>query len=152
NGPGISGRAVAIVGRLLFFGGLDGSIGGGALHRGIASIPVRQPDPTIATTRPAIGVNGFNATGGRQTRRRIIVPGHSGIFTIVVGNGGAVRDEISFVGSGSAPGYAATWKSGTTNITAQVVAGTYSRTLDPHTGIVLTLTVTVGVHVAHGST
>jgi hypothetical protein len=159
NGDGTNGpasgqeRALEVVGNKLFLGGLDSSIGGGSLNEGVASFRVRQPDEQVATTGSFIGNNVYNTTGASQTISRTVHRGQVGAFSIKVGNDGFATDGIKVHGPGSATGYTVHYLFGTTDITAQVVAGTYTLAgLPAGSTRTITLKVTVANGVSIGAT
>jgi Domain of unknown function DUF11 len=152
-GPNPILQDLAIVGSRLYIGGLDQDIGGGVLNDAIAFFRLRQPDGQIRTTGSFIGNNVYNQTGSRQTRAASANQGGTVVFTIRIANDGAFANNgVTLDGSGSQAGMSATFKRGTTDITAQVVAGTYSiGALAPGASVDITLSVHVGNSVPNGT-
>ncbi len=153
NGPATALRAAAVIGKRVFVGGLDTRIGGGAMNVCAASFLLRQPDGSIKATGSFVGSNRYNTTAASQAVSLSVARGHTGTFTIRIQNDGGVANSMLLKGPGSGAGFTATWRSGTTNITSQVVAGTYAINGLAHGATrTFTLTVRVGaaVHVGVG--
>jgi hypothetical protein len=153
SGPASSLRTVEVVGPRLYVSGLDTSIGGGSLNVCAAYYRLRQPDGQIATTAAFIGNNVYNATGASQTKSLTVHRNNSGTFKIKVANDGFATENFTLKGPGSGGGFTATYKNGTTNVTAAVVAGTFAiNGLAPGASRTITLTVRVGSGVSVGAT
>jgi hypothetical protein len=156
NGP-LSGnpglRDVERVGSRLYIGGLDQDIGGGVLNDAIAFFRLRQPDALIRTGGSFIGNGVYNQTGSGQTKSASANQGGTVVFTIRIANDGAfASDGMTLDSAGNQSGMTATFKRGTTNITAQVVAGTYAiAPLAPGSSVDITLSDHVGNAVANGT-
>ncbi|MFN8624033.1 MAG: hypothetical protein U0869_25090, partial [Chloroflexota bacterium] len=150
NGPGVAGRAVAVVGRTLFFGGLDGQIGGGKLNKGIASFRLRQPDVAVGVGAGAVaGANVYNTTASGQSRSATVARGGTATFRFVIANDGALSDTLRFRSTGSGGGFTATWRTAAgKDVTAAVVAGTYQASVAPGARVTLTLKVKAGAAAA----
>jgi len=119
--------SLRVVGHQLFLGGLA-SVIGGSTRNGYASwFRLRQPDGQIAVGAGALVGNGvYNTTGKGQTRQLTVHRTKTGTFTIKITNDGFAADTATLKGPGSTGAFKVTYLSGTTNITASVVAGIYS--------------------------
>jgi hypothetical protein len=111
----------------LFLGGLASAIGGSTKNGFASWFRLRQPDGLIAVGTGAFVGNGvYNTTGAGQTKHKTVHRTKTGTFRIKVTNDGFSADTFDLKGAGSAGPFNVTYLSGTTNITAAVVAGTYS--------------------------
>lgn len=126
TGPNPLLQDLEMVGARLYIGGLDQDIGGGVLNDAIAFYRLRQPDAEIKTSSSFVGNGIYNITGNNQIRSLTVNRGSTGTFTIRIGNDGFATDSFTVKGPGSGGGFTATYMDGTTNITSQVVAGTYA--------------------------
>jgi uncharacterized membrane protein len=119
----------------------------------IGSFRYRQPDGQIKTASTAyVGDNIYNATGASQTRSLTVHRNTTGSFTIAFTNDGIVNDNFLVKGAGSGGGFTVKYLNGATDITAQVVAGTYAFTnVAPNTSRAITLQVTVASSVTVGA-
>ena len=152
NGPTSSLRDVAIVGSKLYVGGLSPAIGGGVRNDFVAFYRLRQPDATIATTGAAAGNDVYNTTGASQAKSRSVPQGGSGSFLIKVTNDGLGADSYTVKGPGSGSGFSVKYMVGSTDITAAVVAGTFTVSgLSAGASRTITLKVTVGGSVPNGA-
>jgi hypothetical protein len=112
--------------------------------------PTAQPDETIklAGDAAALGRNILNTTGAGQTRTLTGARGVSKTFVVKVWNNGTNADSYLVHGPGPATGFTVKYlkgASGSTDITAAVIAGTYkTASLAPGTGAVIRLVVTIG--------
>ncbi len=98
-----------------------------ALPSAIALRPVYRPDGLIARAGFAlVGNNVYNTTAAGQTRSATVGPGGSAAFNVRLGNDGNVTDSLRIVGQATTSRFTVTYRRGPTNITAQVVAGTYT--------------------------
>ena len=151
NGPASGSiRALWIAGGKLFAGGLDSAIGGGSQNAYAAWFPERQPDAEVARATGAfVGANVY----GTSTQRKSTAT-HRGTrttFRLRFGNDGFISDRFLIKGPGSRGGFTATYLEGTRNVTARVVAGTYSTgALAPGATKTLRLRVAVRASVAIG--
>jgi hypothetical protein len=153
TGPNPGLLDVAIVGARLYIGGLDQDIGGGVLNDFISYFRLRQPDAYIKTSSTSfVGNNVYNTTGLHQARSLSANQGATATFTIRIANDGFATDSFTLKGPGSQSGFTATYKRGATNITAQVVAGTYTiSNLAQGASVDITLSVLVGNSVPNGT-
>jgi hypothetical protein len=140
---------VASIGPRLYVGGLEQAIGGSTMNAYGAWFRMRQPDALIGSQGNGV----HNDTGANQTLQKPIAKGTNDTFNLRFTNDGLVTDSFKISGPGSGAGFTATYLDGTTNVTAQVVAGTYQvANLAPGGGKSLTLKVAVGAGVAAGTT
>ena len=126
NGPASGSiRALWIAGGKLFAGGLDSAIGGGSQNAYAAWFAERQPDAEVARATGAfVGAGVYGTTTQRKSTAT-----HRGTrttFRLRFGNDGFISDRFLIKGPGSRGGFTATYLDGTRNVTARVVAGTYS--------------------------
>ena len=89
--------------------------------------PPYQPDGMIrpSTSSIYLGDNVYNTTGVGQAAARTIPVGSTATYYVKVQNDGALADAIKVRGCASASGFAVTYKVGSLDVTAQVIAGTY---------------------------
>ena len=118
-------ESVELVESRLYIAGLGQDIGGGLLNDSIAFFRLSQPDALIKTTGAFVGNGIYNATGASQTKSRSANQGATATFTVRVANDGLATEDYTILGRGNQAGFTATYRRGTTDITAQVVAGTY---------------------------
>jgi len=114
-----------------------------------------RPDGRIRRTGtvPYVGNNVYNTTGAGQTVSRSAARGTTARFDIEVSNDSAATDSFTVRGAGAArAGYTVTYFRGPTDITAQVVAGTYAvDDLAPGGSVVIQARVRVGSTAPAGS-
>lgn len=128
-GPGLSGDGT----RVLFRSNLSvagANIDGSDELQGVTCAPSPRPDALIATASagPYTGDGVYSATvTSGQTRSATVARGATRKFHVRIQNDRAVADTLKVKGvtSGSA-GYTVRYFAGTTDITAAVVAGSYS--------------------------
>ena len=134
NGAGTNGpvplntlmTTLRVVGSKLYLGGLASSIGGSTKNGYAAWYRLRQPDAQIAVDGGRfVGNDVYNTSGQKQTKSQTVQPGKTASFSIKVSNDGLSADSLSLKGAGSTGDYTVTYLEGATNISAQVVAGTY---------------------------
>jgi glucose/arabinose dehydrogenase len=117
-----------------------------------------QPDETIklAGDASALGNNIYNTTGAGQTRTVTSARGTSKTFVIEVWNDSASSDSYLIKGAGPSTGFTVKYLkggSGTTDITAGVLAGTYKTfKLAPASRVVIRLVVTIAASAPPGVT
>jgi hypothetical protein len=129
NGPWIGdGLALATFRHQLYAGGGFTSAGGDTKAQFAASYPILRPDARIGTNAagPFAGNGVYNATGVGQSKTISVARGHSGTLFLNFQNDGLLPDTLTITGTGTATGFAVTYFRGTTNVTSQVKAGTYS--------------------------
>jgi hypothetical protein len=141
---------LVIVGSRLYVCGIDAFIGGGPQANFAAFFRLRQPDGLIKTNSTGFAGNGvYNGSGADQTRSLRVRRGATGEFTIRITNDGFHGDGFTLEGPGSGGGFTARYFAGSTNITSQVVAGTYQvPSIAPGQSRTIELRVTVGNGVA----
>jgi hypothetical protein len=130
------------------------SVGNTSQFSGAASLISYQPDGRIRKGKGAlIGNNIYNTTGTNQTKTASKAPGTTVKFGISIQNDSAASDHFSVAASGPAiTGYAVKYFHGTTDITAAVVAGTYTTpVLSPGATWLITAKVKVKSTAAVGS-
>ena len=150
NGPLGQGSGLQVVNGLLYASGNFTSAGGDPLARSVAAYALRQPDSMIGGTRTGhfVGNGVYSATGVGEVRALTIKRGKSDICYLKVQNDGLVAATFAIKATGAAHGINARFYEGTANVTAGVVAGTYSTvTIAPRSFAFLR----VKVSVAHSS-
>ncbi|MBL9174775.1 MAG: hypothetical protein JNL10_14655 [Verrucomicrobiales bacterium] len=98
--------------------------------------PTRRVDAWIKTAGEATfsGNNIYNADGSGQSRVAAVAGGQSASFSIAVQNEGSAADNLRLQGTGGSTGFTVkyfTGSTGGTEITSQVVAGSYLLTNAP---------------------
>jgi hypothetical protein len=93
--------------------------------------PIYRPDGQIKRAGAAVfvGDNIYNTTGASQTASGKVAPGKKLTFVVQVQNDGNNTDGFTLKGTGNLSGFTVQYlqgASGTTNITSQVIAGTYT--------------------------
>ena len=145
NGP-LSGQgsALKVFSGLLCVGGNFVNAGGDQLADSIASYALRLPDARIGThlAGPFAGDNVYSATGAGESRTITVARGHRGTLYADIQNDGLISAPFTVKGTGTASGYTVKYFNGTANITAAVIAGTFSTgTLAPGAHLTLKMTV-----------
>lgn len=123
--------------------GIDtlGNIGTPASRSWTVDAESHRPDGQIATGTTYVGNGVYNSNGKNQTKTLKASPGQTVTFKIRIENDGSDTDPYTVLGTASGKGYVAKYLSGSTDITAQVKAGTYTVNLGPGGSRVLTLKV-----------
>ena len=128
----------------------SGELGNGTFAGSLVPVDVNpqpsfRPDGLVGTgSGPLVGDDIFDATGiGQTTGTEPVVRGGSVTFTWQIQNDGSLPDLMVLSGQGKSSGFTVKFTSGASDITAAVVAGTYSRSIAPGTSIVITLKMTV---------
>jgi uncharacterized membrane protein len=86
-----------------------------------------RPDALLALGDGAFTGNGiYNTTGAGQSRATRVPDLGTVTFTVRIQNDGNVADTFRVKGRGATNRYAVTYRNGQTNVTAQVVAGTFT--------------------------
>lgn len=117
-----------------------------------------QPDETIKRSGDAtvLGDNIYNTTGAGQTRSFTTGRGVSRTFVVKVWNDSSSADAYLVKGAASLSGFTVKYlkgASGTTDITAAVVAGTYrTASLAPGAGVVIRMVITIASNAPTGVT
>ena len=119
--------SLRVVGDQLFLGGLASTIGGSTKNAFASWFRLRQPDGQIALGAGAlVGKGVYNGNGAGQTVHTTVDKSRTATFKIKIRNDGFSADTFTVKGPGSSGPFKPRYFSGTTNITAAVVAGTYS--------------------------
>jgi sugar lactone lactonase YvrE len=103
-----------------------------------------RPDAQISTATTYVGDGIYNSTGTSQTQTLKAAVGKTVSFKIRIENDGSDTDQYTLLGIGSGNGYTVTYFLGSTDITADVVAGTYTTGIASTASKVYTLKVKVG--------
>jgi alpha-tubulin suppressor-like RCC1 family protein len=114
-----------------------------ALPVTIALHPVFRPDGRIrlGSTR-FFGNDVYNRTGAGQSRSTRVPAGGRATFTIAIQNDGNFTDGLRVLGQPTTGRFTVTYRRGAANITARVVAGTYTLAGVP-AGAIRDITVTI---------
>jgi hypothetical protein len=151
NGPLNSAvNALAVFSHRVVAGGNFTNAGGDALADVIGSHTIQRPDARIGTAAggPFTGNNVYSAAGTGEQRAISVQRGHRGRVYADIQNDGLTADTLKVTGPGGANGFTLTYFHGATNVTSQVLAGTFSTgSLAPRAH----LTLKVVIRVAHGS-
>jgi hypothetical protein len=147
NGPvNAQPNALALANGMVIVAGSFTAAGGDTLARSIAARPLRIPDARIggAAAGPFGGNDVYNATGVGEVRSVTVARGKSTTAYVSIQNDGIVPAQFRVHGSGTATGYAPSWYSGASNITASARAGSYLTALiAPGAAVTLRLVVNV---------
>lgn len=151
NGPLNSAvNALTVFGHRVVAGGNFTNAGGDPLADAIGSHLILRPDARIGTSAagPFVGNNVYSSSGSGQAKAITVQRGHSGTVYVDLQNDGLTPDTLKVTGPGGSNGFSLTYFHGATNVTSQVLAGTFSTgSLAPQAH----LTLRVAVHVAAGS-
>jgi hypothetical protein len=129
GGGGGSSYAISTASGVLFVTGVSvpGASGNGQVTVTYSTPPAYQPDAQIKlgsdTSYRGVGI--INTTGASQTRSTTVALGTSKIFDLRFVNTGTHSDAIAVRGCKSSTGFTVQYLKGTTNVTANVTAGTY---------------------------
>lgn len=117
-------------------------------------VVIRRPDAHIkAATGTFVGNNVYNTTGAKQTRSAKVRPGKKVTFTVRLQNDGDAPDTLRVTGPKGTRAFRIVYRSGTTNITKKVRAGTWSTgNLAPGATRSITVTVSPTKNAAKGAT
>lgn len=120
--------ALAIYALGLCAGGNFTNAGGDGLADSLGSYALLRPDARIGThpAGPFAGNNVYSATAAGESKTISVGRGHTGTFYADIQNDGLFADTFKVHGTGTASGFTVSYFKGTTNVTAQVNAGTYS--------------------------
>jgi hypothetical protein len=116
--------------------------------------PTFKPDGEIGGSQagPFTGAGVYNTTGAGQTFTRKVAPKKSGIFWVKVQNNGNTQDSIFLKGAKAPAGFTASYMSGTTVITSQVLAGTFHQGVSAGGSLMIEVIVGVKGSATSGST
>ena len=135
--------------------GQDPLYGFGRLRLGAPPAPpsAQQPDGWIRVGAGAdVGNNIYNLTAVGQSKSKKSAAGSTITFNITVQNDGIASDTFDLQGGSNATGYTVKYFAGATDITASVVAGTYTTpSVAPGASYPITVTVKVKGTAAAGS-
>ena len=129
NGPlNLDGEAIATMAGKLYVGGSFSNAGGDSFADAAASYLMQRPDARIGTSAagPFIGNNIYSATAARERKTISVARGAKGTFFVDVQNDGKLPDALRLIGTGGATGFTVKYYSGPTNVTAAVLAGTFT--------------------------
>ena len=142
--------ALGVTNGQVYAGGNFTTAGGDTLANRIASHALRLPDASIGGTATGhfVGGNVYSSTGAGEVRNVHINRGHSDSVFLQIQNDGLVPASFQLKGTGAAQGFAVHYFAGASNITADVLAGTYSTpSIAPRSHLL----VRMNVSVAHSS-
>lgn len=141
---------LGITGGKVYVGGSFTTAGGDTLASYVAAYALRLPDAMIGGTRTGrfVGNNVYRASGAGEVRSVTVARGTNDVAYVKVQNDGLVAASFKIKGTGGATGITARYFIGSTNITADVRAGTYATgSIAPRGSVVITLRMSV----AHSS-
>lgn len=113
-----------------------------------------KPDGRIrlGTSGSFVGNNVYNTTGTGQTRSGSAARGHTVTYDVSVQNDAPFADALRLKGTASNANFTVSYQVGATDVTAQVVAGTYTTpSLAPGATQKVRVVVTVGAAAPSGS-
>ncbi len=112
-----------------------------------------RPDGLLADATGAfVGGNIYNSTGASQMRGLSRARGATATFRWRVQNDGAAIDHILFSAAAGNGSFTVSFFSGSTNVTASVVAGTFAKNLAPRASFTLTVKIAVTRRAPIGAT
>jgi hypothetical protein len=148
NGPLNSNvNALAVFNHRIVAGGNFSNAGGDSLADNIGSRSILRPDARIGTAAsgPFIGNNSYSASGSGESTTISIKRGHTDHLFVDLQNDGLAPDALKVDGPGGSHGFDLTYFRGSTNVTSQVVNGTFSTgTLAPQAHLTLKVVIRVG--------
>jgi len=147
--------ALAIFEHRVVAGGNFTNAGGDSLADGIASYAILRPDARIgpAAAGPFSGNNVYSASGAGEAKTISVQRGHSGTLYADIQNDGLSADTLKVTGPAGAQGFTLTYFHGATNVTGQVLAGTYSTgSLAPGAHVTLKVVIKVASGSANSGT
>lgn len=108
-----------------------------------------RPDAAVSKSSSSgyLGDDIYNTTGANQTRTATVARGKQQAFFVRAVNDGDASDTFAFEGCGSTARFPVAYSRGGTNITAEVVDGSY-RVADVAPGASATIRVDIGVALA----
>jgi hypothetical protein len=156
NGP-LNGNiiALAIYNHKAVAGGNFTGAGGDSLANSIGSHAIQRPDARIGTAAagPFIGNNVYSAAGSGEAKTISVQRGHSGTLYGDIQNDGLSADTLKVTGPAGAQGFTLTYFRGATNVTSQVLAGTWSTgSLAPAAHVTLKVVIKVAAGSANSGT
>jgi hypothetical protein len=129
NGPLNSPvNALAIFQHRVVAGGGFTNAGGDPLGDFIGSHTLLRPDARVGTAAagPFTGNNVYSSNGVGENKTFNVHRGHSGTLYVDFQNDGLTADSLKVTGPSGANGFNLHYFHGATNVTSQVLAGTYS--------------------------
>jgi hypothetical protein len=155
NGPlnGASDAVAVFNHRVVAAGGQN--IGGDSLADAIGSYSILRPDARIGTAAagPFSGNNVYSASGAGEAKTISVQRGHSGTLYVDIQNDGLTADTLKVTGPSGVQGFTLTYFHGATNVTSQVLAGTYSTgSLAPAAHLTLKVVIKVAAGSANSGT
>jgi len=147
--------ALAVFKHRLVAGGNFTDGGGDTLADAIASYAILRPDARIGTAAagPFVGNNVYSAAGAGEAKTISVQRGHSGTLFADIQNDGLMADTLKVTGPGGAHGFTLTYFHGATNVTSQVLAGTFSTgSLAPGAHLTLKVVIRVAAGSANSGT
>jgi hypothetical protein len=128
NGPlSQQGTALAVFDGSLTVGGSFINCGGDVQADYVARYSLRRPDARSGTAAagPFTGNNVYSPSGAGETRTISVARGHKATLYVDVQNDGIVPAVFSLHHNGAAAGFSVGYYVGTTNVTADIKAGTF---------------------------
>jgi hypothetical protein len=121
-------NALAIYNHKIVAGGNFTNAGGDTLADDVGSHAIQRPDARIGTAAagPFTGNNIYSASGAGEAKTISVHRGHSGTLYADIQNDGLSADTLKVTGPGGAQGFTLTYFQGATNVTSQVLSGTWS--------------------------
>jgi hypothetical protein len=125
--PG-NGTALAVFEKHLYAGGSFTSAGGDTAAEYAARYSILRPDARIGTNAagPFTGNNVYSSSAAGESKTISVARGHSGTVYVNIQNDGLRDDTLEVTGPGGSSGFTVTYFRGATNVTGQVLAGTFS--------------------------
>jgi hypothetical protein len=156
NGP-LPGNvtAIAVVNKQLVAGGSFTSAGGDTAAEYAAQYSIPRPDAQIGpdAAGPFLGNNVYSSTANGESKTISVPRGHVGTVFLKIQSDGLRNDTLEVKGTGSAQGFAVHYFSGSTNVTTEVLDGTFSTgSLAPGASTTLRMNVAVASSSASNGT
>ena len=150
NGPlNSAGNALAVFGVNLIAGGGFTDAGGDTLADSVGAYPLVRPDARIGTAAsgPFTGNNVYSTTGANESKSISVNGGHKGTLFADIQNDGLTTNTFKVKGPSGSNGYHLSYFNGATDVTSQVVAGTFSTgSLTPQARQTLKVVIQVDSH------
>jgi hypothetical protein len=129
NGPLNSNViALAVYNHRIVAGGNFTNAGGDSLADDIGSHMIQRPDARIGTAAggPFTGNNVYSASGSGESKTISVNRGHTGNLYVDIQNDGLTADTLKVTGPDGSHGFKLHYFHGGSNVTADVLAGTFS--------------------------
>lgn len=147
NGPLNSNvNALAVFNHRIVAGGNFSNAGGDSLADNLGSRSIQLPDARIGTSAsgPFAGNNTYSPSGSGESKTITVKRGHRGALFVDVQNDGLNADALTLKGPDGSRGFKLTYFHSGSNVTSQVVNGTFSTgSLAPAGRLTLKVVVTV---------